>query len=100
MEQTGAGASSNLNAYIPKHHLPGFASFCLQARGCAITIIVVHGIHLLAFGFFFPTPWVAGLIAFIMAGIQLCMFQKCTYICAGIFYILGFIVDVSSVVYL
>ena len=99
MEQTEAGASSSLYADIPKHHLPGFASFCLQARGCAITIIVVHGIHLLVLGFLTPTAWIASLIAFIMAGIQLCMFQKCTYICAGVFYIVGFIVDVASVVY-
>ena len=83
---------------IFKNNLTCCTLFCSQARGCAITIIVVHGIHLLAFGFLSPIAWIASLIAFIMAGIHLCMFQKCTYICAGIFYILGFIVDIASVV--
>lgn len=70
----------------------------LQARGSAIAIIVVHGIHLLALGFLVPTVWVASLIAFIMGGVHLCMFQKCTYICAGVFYILGAIIDIVTVV--
>lgn len=75
-----------------------FCSVSLQARGCAIAIIVVHGIHLLALGFAWWATWIASLIAFIMGGIHLCMFQKCTYICAGVFYIVGAIVDLITVV--
>lgn len=70
-----------------------------QARGSAIAIIVVHAVSVLAAGWWLWTTWLASLIAFIMGGIQLCMFTKCTYITAGSLYIVGCVFDLVAMAF-
>lgn len=68
-----------------------------QARGSVVAVIVFHGIALLAFGFASWYTWLGSMVAFIMGGVHLCMFTKCTYITAGCLYIVGFFFDLTAV---
>lgn len=67
-----------------------------QSRGSTIATIVVHAVALLAFGWVSWSVWLASLISFIMGGILLCQFNKCTYIVAGSLFILGCIFDLVA----
>ena len=71
----------------------------LQARAAAIAIIVIQTIAFLAFGWALWPVWLASLLAWIMGGIQLCMFTKCCYIAAGICYIFGLISNLVGVAF-
>ncbi|CBJ33828.1 expressed unknown protein [Ectocarpus siliculosus] len=75
---------------------PNVSGHVRGSRGATIATIVVHAIALLAFGWILWGIWLASLISFIMGGILLCQFNKCTYIVAGSLFILGCIFDLVS----
>ncbi len=85
---------TRLNCFVVSPPTP---SFDLQARGTAIAIIVIHVLVILVLGWWSWASWLAGLIAWIMGGVQLCMFNKCCYITAGCLYIVGGILDIFMV---
>ncbi|CAM9307028.1 unnamed protein product, partial [Scytosiphon promiscuus] len=65
-------------------------------RISTIVIIVVHAIALLAFGWWLWGLWLASLIGFIMGGVLLCQFNKCTYIVGASLFVVGAIFDLTS----
>ncbi|CAM9700115.1 unnamed protein product [Ectocarpus sp. 12 AP-2014] len=64
------------------------------ARGCAICAIIVHVGALLVFGWLWLWQWIASVLAFIMCGVLLCMYDRCAYITGGILFAVAAVFDI------